>query len=313
MKYTFALDVCNFAFMLEDESMDADLSDVGANPAWGLISLVPGAVVIHTARYSGRVAVTAEVRPARPAETFAAWDYVIECSLPVPSGVIAFFTLETAYADSPRITLEPGVYRMRIYYGNFDSIDDELALEGDDYYRIVLWQDEPTGPLLLKSSGPGRCFDLVPFSELTLPGAPIASIVLKDMVHVLGHARFSSLLWGIEAVDWMGAHAEVARLAHAVNVSPHQRLLVPGSQLLHVIDDVQQIRQGLFIGYQSPEAADRFLHVGRETALLATGTIMFIIEVVPGDALYMRTHFRTDAEMLARHFPQAHWVPGVDR
>ena len=42
--------------------------------------------------------------------------------------------------DAARIEIEPHIYRVRILYGNLESIR-ENGLEGDDFYILQLWKD----------------------------------------------------------------------------------------------------------------------------------------------------------------------------
>lgn len=58
------------------------------------------------------------------------------CLLDVLSLLVAL----TYLPDAARVTVNPGTYRVRIYYGALDSVD-EFRLDGDDHYRVVLWLD----------------------------------------------------------------------------------------------------------------------------------------------------------------------------
>lgn len=58
----------------------------------------------------------------------------------MPSGHIIIAGCTDYLPDAARIIVNPGTYKVWIYYGALDSVD-ELQLDGNDYYRVVLWLD----------------------------------------------------------------------------------------------------------------------------------------------------------------------------
>jgi hypothetical protein len=101
-------------------------------------------IAMGTAR-NGIVPVTIEIRDDAPSNDFDEWDHVNECSLEIPSGCFRIWSLDTY----PYMSVEPEWYRIRIYYGNLDSLSKD-GLEGDDHYKIVLWQAPSAPPQILK-------------------------------------------------------------------------------------------------------------------------------------------------------------------
>lgn len=90
---------------------------------------------------SGPVPVTVEVLQYSPANhDLADWDHVAEASIHTPSGILVI--------DAPtgnngeKIHLTPGTYRVRHHTAGRDTLSED-ELQGDDYYRIQLWPEEP--------------------------------------------------------------------------------------------------------------------------------------------------------------------------
>ncbi|PTX12283.1 hypothetical protein C8N40_11481 [Pontibacter mucosus] len=84
---------------------------------------------------------------SQKAEDFAKYDHVVEGDLQVNSGVLQIIDCPTGAVEFEKI-VNPGNYRVRIYSMNLDSVNGED--EGDDYYRIEVWQGEPEGVKLYK-------------------------------------------------------------------------------------------------------------------------------------------------------------------
>ena len=95
----------------------------------------PNVVAILTARNMD-VPVTVEIVEAEPSLDLAAWDHVAEASLRLPTGHLQLHECTGgAVAD---FDITPGRYRIRLYQGGLDSIDN-MGLEGNDRYHLVLW------------------------------------------------------------------------------------------------------------------------------------------------------------------------------
>lgn len=137
-------------FYLEDEqAMPSLLNPEATRPEWtektvaNLLAVSPGCVAIGTAR-AMTVPVTVEIHDAVPKEAFDDWDHITEASLDITSGRVSIGFHEPECFDLPS-----GIHRLRVYYGGLDSLD-EMGLEGDDHYRIVIWQGKAIAPRVLK-------------------------------------------------------------------------------------------------------------------------------------------------------------------
>lgn len=73
---------------------------------------------------------------APPGDDFAAWNHIAEASLDLPSGRLLLD--ECCGERIDEISITPGSYRIRAYYGNLDKLsDDEMG--GEDHYKLVIW------------------------------------------------------------------------------------------------------------------------------------------------------------------------------
>jgi hypothetical protein len=111
------------------------------------LGVAPGRLSLMTARWYGTVRLEVILRAGPPEDDVAGWDNVAEASIEIRSGSLTIFGPETDTVAT-RITLPPGTYRMRVYAGDIDSVD-EYAQHGQDYYRAVLWPAPYAAPALL--------------------------------------------------------------------------------------------------------------------------------------------------------------------
>lgn len=89
-----------------------------------------------------------ELLNSSPSEdNFDSYDHVVEGDLQVKSGVLQIISCPTSTVEF-ETTVKPGNYRVRIYSMNLDSVNGED--EGEDYYRIEVWQESPKGVKLYK-------------------------------------------------------------------------------------------------------------------------------------------------------------------
>lgn len=138
-----------FQFYLQDERVDGDLSDSWTDEAVAnLLALAPGTIGVGTVRNMA-VPVVVEIHDTRPSDDLAQWDHVTECSIDVPSGKLVVAGCTDYFPDARRITLEPGTYRARIFYGGLNALSED-GLDGGDHYRVVLWPGGPIEPKVLK-------------------------------------------------------------------------------------------------------------------------------------------------------------------
>ena len=120
------------------------------------LGAAPGLLVIFTARHYGNVRLTILLRANQPTDNFTSWDNVAEGSIELPSGRLAVYGPESYPPASPPLALPRGVYRVRVYAGGIEALEDEFMQEGPDHYRAVFWPApyEPPALLHVGFSGP---------------------------------------------------------------------------------------------------------------------------------------------------------------
>ncbi len=139
-----ALEVTVFAedyhFCLHDEKAEIEWSETWEQDNFdNMLSVGHLVVGVGTARDKD-VPVSVEVVEKEPDDDdLSDWDHVTECNLELPSGKMLISGPTESLDLAARITVEPGMYRMRIYYGALEEVDDD-GFEGDDFYRVVLWR-----------------------------------------------------------------------------------------------------------------------------------------------------------------------------
>jgi hypothetical protein len=95
-------------------------------------------IAVGTARYR-TVPVSIEFYDTEPRLEFENYSRINECSLEVSSNKLILSGCTEYLPDAARIEVEPGTYRVRILYGNAETITDED--NGDDFYILQLWKD----------------------------------------------------------------------------------------------------------------------------------------------------------------------------
>lgn len=138
-QFEYSLFADYFQFYLQDESAKGDLSDSWSDDAVErLLATAPGVVGVGTVR-NMHVPVVVEVHSAEPISDFISWDHVAECSFEVASGRIVIAGCTDYFPEAMRIDVEPSIYRARISYGALNSLSED-GLDGNDHYRVQLWQ-----------------------------------------------------------------------------------------------------------------------------------------------------------------------------
>lgn len=141
-------------FYLQDELVDGNLGDSWTQEATDrLLAITDGTVGVGTVR-NMTVPVDVEVVDTEPQDSFDDWDQVNECSIDVKSGRLVIAGCTDYFPDAARIQVPPGTYRARIYYGKLASLSED-GLEGEDYYRVVLWPGDQAQPVVLKQRPAG--------------------------------------------------------------------------------------------------------------------------------------------------------------
>ncbi len=148
-KYEFELFADYHQFYLQDEQADCDLSDSWTEQASkDLFAIAVGMIGIGTARNLD-VPVTVEIHNSEPENDFDEWDHVIECSVDIPSGKIVVAGCTDYFPDAARISVESGVYRARVFYGELDSLSAD-GCDGKDQYKVALWLGATINPKVIK-------------------------------------------------------------------------------------------------------------------------------------------------------------------
>jgi hypothetical protein len=148
-RYALSLFADYCQFYLQDESAVGDLSDAWTPSATErLLAVGPGVVGIRTAT-AVHVPVDIELLEVSPAEDFAAFDYVVECSLSVQSRAIVAAGCTDYFPDALRIPVESGDYRVRVSYAGLIP-----ERSNQERYRVQCWKAPSTPPYVLKARGP---------------------------------------------------------------------------------------------------------------------------------------------------------------
>ena len=85
------------------------------------------------------VPVTVQVCDFEPTLDLLAWDHGAETDLDVPSGRIVIAGCTDYWPDAARVDVERGRYRVRVSYGDLNTLSSD-GLEGKDHYRVQFWQ-----------------------------------------------------------------------------------------------------------------------------------------------------------------------------
>ena len=148
-RFQFELFADYFQFYLQDESAKGDLSESWTPEAADrMLATAPGTMGVGTVR-NMRVPVEVEIADAAPNDDTSEWDQVNECTLDVLSGRVVIAGCTDYFPDAARIELPPAIYRARIYYGQLNAVRAN-GLEGDDHYKVVLWNAAPEPIRVLK-------------------------------------------------------------------------------------------------------------------------------------------------------------------
>jgi len=126
-------------FYLEDENSPHETGDIWTKETIEqMIAVSEGLVAVGTAR-SLTVPVSIEFYDSEPFPELERYSRINECSLEVESDKLVLMGCTDYLPDAPRIEVSPGIYRVRVLYGNLESVVEEW--EGDDFYVLQLWQD----------------------------------------------------------------------------------------------------------------------------------------------------------------------------
>jgi hypothetical protein len=80
--------------------------------------------------------------------SLAKYDHVVEHSIEINSGIIQLIECPTNFVEFEK-KVQPGRYRVRVYFLNLDSVIDP-DIEASDYYKIEMWLDNDIERKILK-------------------------------------------------------------------------------------------------------------------------------------------------------------------
>lgn len=113
-------------------------------------------VVVVQPERNMTVPVDLEIFNSAPHEDFKDWHHVAEASLDLPSGKLQ---IEECCGETKDILILPsGSYRIRTFYGDLNTLSFD-GLEGDDHYKIAMWQAPFKDVKVLKQYKNGRGFE----------------------------------------------------------------------------------------------------------------------------------------------------------
>jgi hypothetical protein len=134
-----------FQFYIQDEPADGNLSEAWTEEAVErLLAVAAGTIGVGTVR-NMEVPVTIEILEGEPEFNIENFDHIVECSISVESGRIVAAGCTDYFPDAMRIDVQPGIYRVRVYFEELNSLSAN-GLEGSDKYSLQLWP-APTGPI----------------------------------------------------------------------------------------------------------------------------------------------------------------------
>jgi len=153
-RYKFRVFADNGLFFLHDGDYDPDIDveEFGKQVTKTRLAIFPGVIAILAASQMS-VPVDMQVLTKPPKEYFSKWDAVVESGIVVPSGVLFLVGSGSTDEFGERMEVAPGCYGVRVYYGGQSALED---LEGNDYYKIVLWPLFQYSVRVLKRWRPSR-------------------------------------------------------------------------------------------------------------------------------------------------------------
>lgn len=126
-------------FYLMDETSPNDTSSIWTNETFEqMLAVSEKLVAVGTARYE-IVPVAIEFHDSEPLLALEKYSRVNECSLEAVSKKMVIKGCTEWLPDAVWIDVEPAIYRVRVLYGNLETVKDDW--EGDDFYILQLWKD----------------------------------------------------------------------------------------------------------------------------------------------------------------------------
>lgn len=126
-------------FYLEDEASPHETGEIWTRETVErMIAVSEKLVAVGTARYE-TVPVSVEFHDSEPPLELERYSRVNECGLEVVSNQLILSGCTEYLRDAARIEVEPANYRVRVFYGNLETVRDDW--EGEDFYVLQLWKE----------------------------------------------------------------------------------------------------------------------------------------------------------------------------
>jgi hypothetical protein len=153
MHHTYTIFADYFQVYLVDEKMPWYHPEMWSETVYlqERVAAAPGVIGISTVRDTD-VPVEVEVAESEPLDRVDGRDQVVDCGIAVQSGKLKLGG-PGLDDDVPLISILPGTYRARIFFGGLNTLSAD-GLEGNDRYRIVLWSGKATPVTILKKHTP---------------------------------------------------------------------------------------------------------------------------------------------------------------
>ncbi|HIF6190234.1 TPA: hypothetical protein ACX3IO_005241 [Vibrio parahaemolyticus] len=138
---------------LHDETIEPDLSVAWDDQAYEKLIVVDhGCIALSTARNMD-VPVEIVVSDEKPDIAKKSWEHIVYCGITLASGLLVVRGPSDYLPDATRVKLKPGNYAAYVLYKGLTTLSED-GLEGDDYYKIILWpSDDAVDVTVLKNSG----------------------------------------------------------------------------------------------------------------------------------------------------------------
>lgn len=138
-KHEFEIFADYHQFYLEDENSPHETGNIWTQETHArMLAIEDGLVAVGTAR-NVEVPVTIEIHDSEPPLKAEDFSRVNECSLKIWSNKMTIAGCTDYLPDAERIEIKPSIYRVRILYGNLESVENEI--DGEDFYILQLWKD----------------------------------------------------------------------------------------------------------------------------------------------------------------------------
>ncbi len=144
MRYQFDVEGDHFQILIGDRVRGPLVDTTELWESGGRIAAMlnaPELIGLGTARYGGKTRILVELELPPHGLVTPGWTPMGEFLLHIPSGEILLWGPEAAdLGNMSTVRLEPGMYHGRAFSRGTDAVLDEMASEGPDEYRIVLWR-----------------------------------------------------------------------------------------------------------------------------------------------------------------------------